>query len=134
MPIDSRLKTIKIMNQRKAFYKQRIQESRCAWKETVNRDILIKFRNHPPKEGKEPVQSIQMSIYESNTYREDLCWLHFEVDPRVQERAANEGQAAYSIYASSSWKYQSRNGTSISLRSFDTFIEIKSNHNHSQNI
>ena len=74
------------MNQRKAFYKQRIQESRCAWKETVNRDILIKFRNHPPKEGKEPVQSIQMSIYESNTYREDLCWLHFEVDPRVQER------------------------------------------------
>ena len=27
-----------------------------------------------------------MNISESNTYRKDLSWLHFEDEPRVQEK------------------------------------------------
>ena len=35
----------------------------------------------------EPVESVQMKIYQSNTYRKDLLsWLHFDDEPRVQER------------------------------------------------
>ena len=34
----------------------------------------------------EPLESVQMNIYQSNTFRKDLNWLHFEDDPRVQER------------------------------------------------
>ena len=34
----------------------------------------------------EPVEPIQMSIYQSHTYRKDLSWLHFNDVPRVQER------------------------------------------------
>ena len=34
----------------------------------------------------EPVQAVQMNICQSNTYRKDLRWLHFDDEPRVQER------------------------------------------------
>ena len=34
----------------------------------------------------EPVQPIQMNFYQSNTYRKDLSRLHFNNEPRVQER------------------------------------------------
>ena len=34
----------------------------------------------------EPVQPVEMNIYQSNTYRKDLCWLHFGNESRVQER------------------------------------------------
>ena len=34
----------------------------------------------------EPVEPVQMNIYQSNTYRKDLSWLHFDDEPRVQER------------------------------------------------
>ena len=34
----------------------------------------------------EPLESVQTNIYQSNTFRKDLNWLHFEDDPRVQER------------------------------------------------
>ena len=27
-----------------------------------------------------------MKIYQSNTYRKDLSWLHFDDEPRVQEK------------------------------------------------
>ena len=45
MPVNSKLKTTKIIGQRKAFYRQRIPESSCARKETVNIDILVISRN-----------------------------------------------------------------------------------------
>ena len=45
MSVISRLKAIWTIGQRKAFYKQRIQESSCARKETVHIDILVTFRN-----------------------------------------------------------------------------------------
>ena len=34
----------------------------------------------------EPVEPVQMNLYQSNTYRNDLSWLHFDDEPRVQER------------------------------------------------
>ena len=45
MSVNSRLKPTKIIGQRKAFYRQRILEPRCARKETVDIDILVKSRN-----------------------------------------------------------------------------------------
>ena len=34
----------------------------------------------------EPVEPVQMNIYQINTYRKDLSWLHFDDEPRVQQR------------------------------------------------
>ena len=43
--VNSRLKATKIIGQRKAFYRQRIPESSCARKTTVDIDILVTSRN-----------------------------------------------------------------------------------------
>ena len=45
MSLSSRLKVTKIIGQRKTFYRQRISESSCARKETVDIDILVTSRN-----------------------------------------------------------------------------------------
>ena len=45
MSVNSRLKATKIIGQRKAFYRQRIPESSCARKETVDLDILVTNRS-----------------------------------------------------------------------------------------
>ena len=45
MSVNSRLKTTKIIAQRKAFYRKRIPESSCARKETVDIDIPVTSRN-----------------------------------------------------------------------------------------
>ena len=34
----------------------------------------------------ELVEAVQLKIYQSNIYRKDLSWLHFDVEPKVQER------------------------------------------------
>ena len=46
--VNSRLQATKIIGQRKAFYSQRIPESSCARKETVDIDILVRMvtENH----------------------------------------------------------------------------------------
>ena len=49
MSVNSRLKATKIIGQRKAFYRQRIPESSCGRKETVDIDILVTSRNHHRK-------------------------------------------------------------------------------------
>ena len=41
MSTNSRLKATKIIGQKKAFYTQKILESSCARKETVDIDILV---------------------------------------------------------------------------------------------
>ena len=43
--------------------------------------------SRPTFENKEvePVELVQMNIYQNNTYRKDLSWLHFNDEPRVQE-------------------------------------------------
>ena len=43
--LNSRLKATKIIGQRKAFYRQRIPESSCVRKETVDIDVLVTSRN-----------------------------------------------------------------------------------------
>ena len=45
MPVNARLKATKIQGQRKAFCRQRIPESHCARKETVDMEILVTSRN-----------------------------------------------------------------------------------------
>ena len=45
MSVNSRLKTTKIIAQRKAFYRKRIPESSCARKETADIDIFVTYRN-----------------------------------------------------------------------------------------
>ena len=45
MSVNSRLKATTIIGQRKALYRQRIPESSCARKETVDMDILITSGN-----------------------------------------------------------------------------------------
>ena len=45
MSVNSRLKAIKIIGQRKAFYRQRIPEFSCARKEIVDIDILVTSKN-----------------------------------------------------------------------------------------
>ena len=70
-------------------------------KQTVDIDILITSRNgdrkirqcfgirsrHPSRKRKvEPVEPILKNIYQSNTYRKDLCWPHFHNEPRLQEK------------------------------------------------
>ena len=49
MSVNSRLKATKIIGKRKAFYRQRIPESSCARKETVDIDILVTSRNDDRK-------------------------------------------------------------------------------------
>ena len=45
------------------------------------------YRKEPKvKMEVEPVEPVQMNIYQSNTYRKDLSWLHFDDEPRVQEK------------------------------------------------
>ena len=48
MSIDSRLKATEIIGRRKAFYRQRIEESSYARKETVDINILVTFTVAPP--------------------------------------------------------------------------------------
>ena len=45
MSVNSRLKTTKIVGQRKAFYWQRIPGSSCAIKEIADINILVTSRN-----------------------------------------------------------------------------------------
>ena len=45
MSVNSKLKAIKIIGPTKAFYRQRIPESSCARKETVDIDIPVTSRN-----------------------------------------------------------------------------------------
>ena len=45
MSVNSRPTATKIIGKRKAFYRQRIPESSCARKETVEIDILVTSRN-----------------------------------------------------------------------------------------
>ena len=42
-----------------------------------------------------PVKPVQMNIYQSNTYRKDLRWLHFYNEPWVQQRQQAKDQQSY---------------------------------------
>ena len=44
------------------------------------------------KKEVEPVEPVLKNIYQSNTYRKDLSWPHFDNEPRVQEKQQVEDQ------------------------------------------
>ena len=47
----------------------------------------------------EPVEPVQMNIYQSNTYRKDLSWPHFDDEPRVQEKQqVKDQQSCISVF------------------------------------
>ena len=76
-----------IKGQRKAFYRQRIPESSYAKKETVDIDILVTSRNGDRKIMQSIWRTSSEEHYQSNTYRKDLNWSHFDDEPRVQKRS-----------------------------------------------
>ena len=43
----------------------------------------------------EPVEAVQMNMCQSNTYRKDLSWQHFDDVPRVQETQQVKDQHSY---------------------------------------
>ena len=42
-----------------------------------------------------PVKAVQMKIYQSNTYRKDLSWLHVDDESWVQERQQGKDQQSH---------------------------------------
>ena len=53
----------------------------------------------PENEEVEPVQSVQMNIYQSNNYRKDLSWFHFDDELRVQEKKqVKDQQSLISVF------------------------------------
>ena len=67
MSVNSRLKATKVIGQMKAFYKQRIPDSSCVRKETVDIGILVTSRNG----GTKIMQSIRIS---TSLEKKDLLW------------------------------------------------------------
>ena len=47
------------------------------------------------KKEVETVEPVQINIYQSNTYRKDLSWLHFDDEPRIQETHQVKEQQSY---------------------------------------
>ena len=45
----------------------------------------------------EPPEPVQLYIYQSNTYREDLSWSHFDDEPKGFRELANEGPTVLHI-------------------------------------
>ena len=68
----------------------------------------------------EPVQPVHMNIFQSNTYRKDLLWLHFYDEPMFQERPQVKDQqccisafVAYPIIPSSNYEHKPKHDNSI---------------------
>ena len=84
--------------------------------------------------GMEPVEPVQMNIYQSNTYKKDLSWLHFDDEPKVQERQQGKDQkscisifVAYLTITSNNQEHQPRDDNSIHTWPLGRFIKIQSN-------
>ena len=90
--VNSRLKAIQIIGERKALCGQRIPEFSYARKETVDTDILLTSMygdriimqyirilsgSSYQKKKAETVQPVKINIYQSNTYKNNLSWQHF---------------------------------------------------------
>ena len=104
-------------------------------KETVDIDILVTSRigdrkimqavtimSRPLSRIRKwnQLSQFQMNIYQNNTYRKGLSWLHFNYEARVQERQQVENQRSYiSVFVvyltipSSCQKHQPRHYSSI---------------------
>ena len=122
------------MGQRKAFYRQRIPESSCTRKETVDIDILVTSRNgdgkimqsigitsRPPSRKRTWNQLSQFRWTSTKVIPiKDLSWLHFNNEPRVHERRQVQDQepcisvfVAYPTITSNSSEQQPRHDNTI---------------------
>ena len=85
------------MGQRKAFYGQRIPESSCTKEETFNIDknhAIYQNNEWTSLENKEvePVEPVQMSVYQSNIYRKYVQIYRDIVNSREQKlHQTNQG-------------------------------------------
>ena len=133
MSVNSRHTATKITGQQKAFYRQRIPDSSCERKETVDIDTLSHLgmvtkklcnqnnkQNSLKKREIEPVQPVLKNIYHNNTYRKYLSWPHFNDEPRVQEKKqVKDQQSCIFVFAacltipSNNWGHQPRRDNSI---------------------
>ena len=83
----------------------------------------------------EPVEPVQMNIYQSNTYRKDLSWLHFDNEPRVQKTGSKKrtNSPAYPfLWLIQQFQVATRSTspdmtTVFHAWSYGRFIEIQSN-------
>ena len=86
------------------YYYQRIPESSYTRKGTVAIEILITSMGKGDRKIMQPIRitsetatrmrkwnQFSQFIYQSNSYRKDLSWLHFDYDPRVLRDATSEG-------------------------------------------
>ena len=81
------------------------------------------------------MESVQMNIYQSNTYRKNLSWLHFDDEPRFQERQQIKEQQPYiSVFAAYRTIFQkaTRSNSPVMATVFHVWpygrlIEIQSN-------
>ena len=79
----------------------------------------------------EPVEPVQMNIYQSNTYRKDLNWINFDNEPRVQEREKVKDQQSwisiFVAYLTISSRISCPDMTAVfHAWPYDKFIEIQS--------
>ena len=86
------------------------------------------------KKGMEPVESVPKIIYQSNTYRKDLSWSHFDDEPRVPEKQQVKGkQSCIFVFVaclpnpSSNWGHQPRRDNIFHTWAYGRFLEIQSN-------
>ena len=82
----------------------------------------------------EPVQPVQINIYPSNTYRDDLYWPYFDDEPRFQVRQQMRDQQSYMRVSLPYLTYPSniRSTSPDMTREFytkpdDGFIKMKNN-------
>ena len=80
----------------------------------------------------EPAELVRMKIYQSNTYRKDFSWLHFDDEPRVRKKHQVKEQQSYiAVFVAyltiPSGKTSSDMTTVFHARPYGRFIEIQSN-------
>ena len=108
MLINSRLKVTQIIGQKKAFYRQRIPESRFARKKVCIHPYNIEdqlqknqaiYQNNEqiPLEKKEvePLEPVQLNIDQSSTYQEMLAGYISTMWPRLHEKQEVKDQQSY---------------------------------------
>ena len=54
--------------------------------EKILETTRIKSKTSLGNKEMEPVQPVQMIIYQSKIYTKDLSWLHFDNEPRIQDK------------------------------------------------
>ena len=112
--INPRLRAIQILVQRKAFCRQRILESSCAWKKLLIETCYIDMIR---------IYDIDVNIYQGNAQRKELSWRHFADESKAQGRQQVKDHqsyirvcSAYLTYPSSSQQHRTTHENSIPFK------------------